>query len=153
MTDLFLAIMGQYRQTATALGGALVQIYFEPLLLTNLSAGAFEQLQLVGDYPAVTGVLLSSSEPGRDPAAIGQPVYASSNPGVATVDTNGVVTAAGNGSTTITATLGALATTNSLVLTVSSTTTLMHEYKFSETTRNEIWPIPCRATAPCGMAR
>jgi hypothetical protein len=120
------------------LGGVLQQIYFQPLLLTNVPPGTFQQLELVGDYPAVTGVLLSSSEPGLDPVAIGHPVYTSSNPNVATVDTNGVVTAVGAGSATLTAKLGAFTSTNSLVLTVAAATTLIHEYKFSETSGTDL---------------
>ena len=119
--------------TTVPLGGALQQIYFQPLLVTNVSVGTFQQLILAGDYPSVTGVMLSSSEPGLDPAMIGQPVYTSSNPNVATVDNNGVVTAVGAGSATLTAKLGNFKTTNSLVLTVGSTTALVHEYKFNET--------------------
>ncbi len=118
--------------TGTPLGGALQQIYFAPLLQTNVAAGTFQQLVLDGDYPAVTGVLLSSSEPGLDPATIGHPAYTSSNPNVATVDANGVLTAVGAGSTTISATLGSLHTSTNVVLTVGSTTSLVHEYKFSE---------------------
>ena len=124
--------------TGTPLGGALQQIYYAPLLATNLAVGDFEQLVLDGDYPNVTGVLLSSSEPGLSPAAIGQVTYASSNPNVAVIDTNGVVTAVGAGSATLTAKLGTLTTTNSLVLTVGNTTTLLHEYKFSETSGTDL---------------
>jgi hypothetical protein len=124
--------------TGAPLGGVLQQIYFQPLLETNLSAGDFEQLVLNGDYPNVTGVLLSSAEPGLSPAAIGHVTYASSNPKVAVIDTNGVVTAVGAGSATLTAQLGTFTTTNSLVLTVGSTTTLLHEYKFSETSGTDL---------------
>ena len=114
------------------------QIYYAPLLATNLAVGDFEQLVLNGDYPNVTGVLLSSPEPGLSHAAIGTVTYASSNPNVATIDTNGVVTAVGNGQATLTATLGSLKSTNSLVLTVGNTTTLLHEYKFSETSGTDL---------------
>jgi hypothetical protein len=124
--------------SAVPLGGALQQIYFLPLLETNVSAGAFQQLQLVGDYPNVTSVLLSSSEPGLDPAATGLPVYTSSNPNVATVNANGVLTAVGPGTATITAKLGTFSATNNVVLTVGPTATLLHEYKFSETSGTDL---------------
>ena len=124
--------------TGAPLGGALEQIYFAPLLETNVAVGSAQQLVLDGDYPNVTGVLLSSSEPGLSPSAIGQPVYASSNPNVATVDTNGVVTAVAAGSATLTAKLGSLKTTNSVVLTVIAAPTLVHEYKFSETSGTDL---------------
>jgi hypothetical protein len=124
--------------TGTPLGGALEQIYFSPLLETNVSVGSAQQLVLDGDYPNVTGVLLSSSEPGLSPSAIGHVIYASSNPSVATIDTNGVVTAVDAGSATLTATLGSFHSTNSVVLTVSAAPTLVHEYKFSETTGTDL---------------
>lgn len=124
--------------TGAPLGGALEQIYFSPLLATNVSIGTFQQLVLDGDYPNVTGVLLSSAEPGLSPSAIGQVTYTSSNPNVAVIDTNGVVTAVGAGSATLTAKLGSLTSTNSVVLTAGNTTTLLHEYKFSETTGTDL---------------
>jgi hypothetical protein len=100
----------------------------------SVTVGVFQQATLVGDYPGVSGVLLSSSEPGVDPATFTAPVYASSNPNVATVDTNGLVTAVGVGSATLTATVGALNSTNSVTITVNPVTpNLVHEYKFSET--------------------
>ena len=83
--------------TATPLGGALQRVYFQPLARPSVTVGAFQQATLVGDYPGVSGVLLSSSEPGVDPATFTAPVYTSSNPNVATVDTNGLVTAVGQG--------------------------------------------------------
>lgn len=119
--------------TNVPLGGALEQVYFQPLLLTNVNVGTFQQATLAGDYPSVTGVLLSSAEPGLDPAAFPQPVYVSSNPNVATVDANGVVTAVGIGSATLTATAGAFTSTNSLAITVSPVVPgLAHRYSFNE---------------------
>jgi hypothetical protein len=120
--------------TPIPLGGALQRVYFQPLVRPTVTVGTFQQSTLVGDYPSVSGVLLSSSEPGVDPATFTAPSYTSSNPNVATVDTNGLVTAVGQGSATLTATVGALNSTNSVVITVNPTVpNLVHEYKFNET--------------------
>ena len=119
--------------TPVALGGALQKVYFQPLPRASLSAGSFEQTTLVGDYPSVTGVLLSSSEPGISPASFSQPFYNSSAPNVVSVDTNGMITALSPGSATITAHVGQLTGTNSLSVTVLAAPVLAHEYKFNET--------------------
>ena len=120
--------------TPIPLGGALQRVYFQPLVRPTVTVGTFQQSTLVGDYPSVSGVLLSSSEPGVDPATFTAPSYTSSNPNVATVDINGLVTAVGQGSATLTATVGALNSTNSVVITVNPTVpNLVHEYKFNET--------------------
>ena len=114
------------------LGGALQSVYFLPLLRTNVNVGTFQQAELAGNYPSVQGVLLSSSEPGLSPDSFAHPVYTSSNPGVATVDTNGIVTAVAVGKATITATVGALSSTNSAVVTVSPVVpALAHRYSFT----------------------
>ncbi|HEX3628070.1 MAG TPA: Ig-like domain-containing protein [Verrucomicrobiae bacterium] len=118
--------------TAVPLGGALQRVYFTPMLHSSVQMADFQQLILVGDYPSVSGVLLSSSEPGLDPASFSHPVYSSSNPNVATIDTNGMVTAVSPGSATLTAKVGALSTTNSLTITVNTgTATLIHRYSFA----------------------
>jgi hypothetical protein len=117
-----------------SLGGSLQQVYFQPLAVGTVNPGDFEQTMLVGDYPSVTGVLLGSSEPGLDPATFPHPTYSSSNPSVATIDTNGIVTAVGSGSATLTATVGAFNTINSVTLTVVPTpATLIHRYSFTGT--------------------
>jgi hypothetical protein len=118
--------------TAIPLGGALSQVYFQPLATNSLQAGDFEQVTLVGDYPAVKGVLLSSSEPGIDPANFPHPVYSSSNPSVATINTNGLLTTISPGTSTITATVGAFNSTNSVTITVTPAGgTLIHRYSFT----------------------
>jgi Concanavalin A-like lectin/glucanases superfamily/Bacterial Ig-like domain (group 2) len=118
--------------TAAPLGGALQRVYFKPLLLTNVTAGTLQQATLVGDYPSVSGVLLSSSEPGLSPSSFTHPVYTSSNPNIVSVDTNGVVTAVGTGSVTLTATVGALTSTNSVAITVKPVVPgLAHRYSFA----------------------
>ena len=117
------------------LGGALLDIAFQPLLRSTVMVGTFQQITLVGDYPAVSGVLLSSAEPGLNPAVTGVPVYTSSNTKVATVDANGILTAVRPGTATITAKLGTLSGTNSVTLTVVPVSnSLIHRYSFSETT-------------------
>ncbi len=118
--------------TLVPLGGALQRVYFQPLLQTNVNVGDFQQATLVGDYPSVTGVLLSSSEPGLSPGSFPQPAYTSSNPGVAAVDANGLVTAVGIGSATLTARVGAFNSTNSVTLTVTPVVPgLAHRYSFT----------------------
>jgi hypothetical protein len=119
--------------TATPLGGPLQRVYFQPLVMSTVNVGTFQQATLVGDYTSVNGVLLSSAEPGLSPGSFPQPVYTSSNPSVATVDTNGVVTAVGLGSSTLTAKVGSFNSTNSVTITVVPVVPgLAHEYKFSE---------------------
>ncbi|HXT10828.1 MAG TPA: LamG-like jellyroll fold domain-containing protein [Candidatus Angelobacter sp.] len=122
--------------TPVPLGGALQRVYFQPLLRTNVTIGVFQQSTLVGDYPSVSGVLLSSSEPGLSPSSFPHPVYTSSNPNVFTVDTNGMVTATGYGTATLSATVGAFTSTNTVSLTVAPppnpNTSLIHRYSFSE---------------------
>jgi hypothetical protein len=119
--------------TTVALGGSLQRVYFQPLVHSSAEAGSFQQATLVGDYPSVSGVLLSSSEPGVDPTTFSAPVYASSNPKVATVDNNGMVTAVAPGSSTLTASVGVLNSTNSVTITVVPVNaTLVHRYSFNE---------------------
>jgi hypothetical protein len=116
----------------TPLGGSLSQVYFLPLATNSLQAGDFEQVTLVGDYPSVSGVLLSSSEPGIDPANFPHPVYSSSNPSVATINTNGILTAISPGTSTITATVGVLNTAAGVTITVMPAGgTLIHRYSFT----------------------
>lgn len=114
--------------------GTLSQIYYQPLLgspANTLRVGTIQQAQLVGDYPPVTGVLLSSPEPGIDLNGVA-PVYSSSNPSVLTVNANGMVTAVSAGTATLTASYGGK---NSPALTVTVapvTPTLVNRFSFSE---------------------
>jgi hypothetical protein len=134
-TDIIITDNGTNTAVTTVpLGGALQQVYFQPLLKTNLMPGSFQQAILVGDYPAVPGVLLSSSEPGLSPASFSHPVYRSSNPQVLAVDTNGLITAVGPGTATLTAQVGPFTSTNSVSVTVAPLgANLIHRYSFSET--------------------
>jgi hypothetical protein len=118
--------------TPVPLGGALERVYFQPVLKANVPVGTFQQLVLVGDYPRVTGVYLSSAEPGLSPSSFPAPVYTSSNPNVISVDANGVATAVGPGSASITATVGSFATPSAVTITVSDNPpTLAHRYSFT----------------------
>jgi hypothetical protein len=118
--------------TAVPLGGALQRVYFQALAKSSVTVGTFQQSTLVGDYPSVGGVLLSSSEPGLDPTNFAAPVYTSSNIKVATVDTNGLVTAVGEGTARLTAMVGTFASTNSVTLTVGPVVPgLAHRYSFT----------------------
>jgi hypothetical protein len=125
--------------TAVPLGGALQRVYFQSLAKSSVTVGTFQQATLVGDYPSVGGVLLSSDEPGLDPTNFAAPVYTSSNIKVATVNTNGLVTAVGEGSTKITALVGTFASTNSVTLTVVPVVPgLAHRYSFASNTANDL---------------
>jgi hypothetical protein len=118
--------------TAVPLGGALQRVYFQPLSLASVSVGTFQQATLAGDYPSVGGVLLSSSEPGVDPATFAAPVYVSSNPNVASIDSNGLVTAVAAGTATLSASVGSLNSTNTVTITVTPVVpSLTHRYSFA----------------------
>ncbi len=118
--------------SVTPLGGALKRVYFKPVLKATVPMGTFQQLALVGDYPNITGVYLSSAEPGVDPASFPTPSYTSSNPQVLTVDANGVATAVGPGSATVSATVGAFTSGNTVTITVSDNPPAMvHRYSFT----------------------
>jgi hypothetical protein len=116
--------------TATPLGGSLQSVSFSPLLVSPAPVGSMQQLVLVGNYPAVTEVLLSSAEPGVDPATFPTPVYTSSDTCVVTVDANGVATAVAPGTATISATVGSH-TASPITFTVSHTTSMSHRYSFT----------------------
>ena len=120
--------------TPVALGGALSAIHFSALSKPTMMVGTFQQATLSGDYPSVTGVLLSSDEPGLDPASYAAPVYTSSNPGIVSVAANGMLTAVSAGTATISATVGALSTGTPLSVTVAPlSAALAHRYSFNET--------------------
>jgi hypothetical protein len=114
--------------------GTLSQIYYQPLLgspANTLRVGTIQQAQLVGDYSPVTGVLLSSPEPGIDLNGVA-PVYSSSNPSVLTVNANGIVTAVSAGTATLTASYGGKNSPALTVTVVPVTPTLVNRFSFSE---------------------
>jgi len=116
--------------TTVPLGGSLTGIRFEPLNEPMAPVGSQQALLLVGDYPSVTGVLLSSPEPGIDLATLpGTPAYTSSDTCVVTVDANGVATSVGAGDATITATVGSFTAT--IPFNVPHSVTPIHRYSFT----------------------
>ncbi len=116
--------------TTKPLGGSLSGISFKPLNEAMAPVGSQQALVLVGAYPSVTGVLLSSPEPGIDLATLpGTPVYTSSDTCVVTVDANGVATAVGAGDATITAMVGAFTAT--IPFNVPHKATPIHRYSFN----------------------
>ncbi len=118
--------------TVVPLGGDLQRVYFQPVLKANVPLGTFQQLVLVGDYPSVTGVYLSSAEPGLSPGSFPAPAYTSSNPNVVTVDANGVATAIAPGTATLSAVVGSFTTTNTVTINVANNTaSLLHRYSFT----------------------
>ena len=120
--------------TSLPLGGTVQRVYFQALLLNTMEMGSFQRATLVGDYPFVSGALVSSEEPGVDPATLPGPVtFTSSNPSVATVDSNGIVRAIAPGTATLSAALGSLTSTNALTISVTpDNATLVHRYSFNE---------------------
>ncbi len=104
--------------TTTPLAGGLQDIHLA-LSVTNITVGGWEFLNVLGDYPGVHNVVMTSLNPAVLPATI---AYQSSNPNVAVVTSNSIVIALAAGSTTITATLGAFTSTNSVSVTVPPAT-------------------------------
>jgi len=108
------------------LGGSLITVH--PAARTNMMVGTFQQVALLGDYPGVVNVDLSYLDPTTVPA----PTFVSSAPGVVSVTTGGHAVALSVGSATITATSGVLSS-NILIVVTPFTNSLIHDYKFSET--------------------
>jgi arabinan endo-1,5-alpha-L-arabinosidase len=102
----------------TPLGGALQDIHLA-LATTNITVGGSQFLSVLGDYPGVQNVVMTSLNPATLPGTIG---YQSANTNVAVVTSNSIVIAVTAGSTTITASLGAFTGTNSVTVTVPSAT-------------------------------
>jgi hypothetical protein len=121
--------------TNVGLGGNLQSVFIEPLAQPTMAAGTFQQAKLLGNYPNVTNVLLSTTDPGVDPATLpgGAIVaFASSNPSVFTVDTNGVVTAVSAGHATLSATMGTYSNGVTVTVTAAVAPTLLHRYSFND---------------------
>jgi hypothetical protein len=112
---------GRTRVTTVPLGGSLRDIHLQAFP-ANVTVGFSQPLVLLGDYPNVQNTVLTALDPTTLPGTIG---YQSSNPGVAVIDTSGLVTAVGAGTATLTATLGAFSSTNSIALTVTPNTNLV----------------------------
>ncbi len=109
---------GRTLVTTVPLGGSLQDIHLQSFP-TNMTLGVSQSLTLLGDYPNVRNVVLTALDPATLPGTI---AYQSSAPGVAVVSTNGLVTPITAGSATLTATLGAFSSTNSIIITVTPNT-------------------------------
>ncbi len=121
--------------TAVSLGGSLQRVYLRPLPLATMRVGVFQRAKLLGDYPSVSGVLVSTEEPGVPQTSLpGTAVITSSDPNVVTVNSLGVVTAVAPGTATLSATLGAFTSTNTLTVSVvpAAAAPLVHRYSFNE---------------------
>ncbi len=112
------AIPGRTRVTTIPLGGSLQDMHLGSFP-TGMTMGTFQRLPVLGDYPNVQNAVLTALDPATLPGTI---AYQSSNPNVVVVDTNGLVAAVAPGSATLTATLGAFSSTNSITVTVVSDT-------------------------------
>ena len=115
------SLPGRTIVTTAPLGGSLQDIHLQSFP-TNLTVGMSQTLTVLGDYPNVQNAVLTALDPATLPGTI---IYQSSNPSVAVIDTNGLVTAVAAGNTALTATLGAFSSTNSIAVTVTANTNLL----------------------------
>jgi len=112
------SIPGRTIVTATPLDGGLQDIHLA-LASTNVTVGDSEFLNVQGDYPGVQDVVMTSMNPAALP---GQIAWQSSNTNVAVVTSNSMIVAVAPGNSTITATLGAFISTNSVTVNVTAVT-------------------------------
>ena len=128
-TDLTITDNGTHTVVTVPALGTLQNIYLGPG--SNMMVGAIQKPVVLGNFANVSGVPLSA----LDAAQLGgsMVVYHSTAPSVVSVTTNGV-TAVSPGNAMISATLGAVTSTNSVFITVTTMpNSLMHRYSFSET--------------------
>jgi hypothetical protein len=111
-------IPGRTIVTAPPLGGTLQDIHLA-LSSTNINVGKSEFLDVLGDYPGVQNVVMTSLNPATLPGPI---AFQSSDTNVVMVTSNSVTVAVAPGSAAITATLGAFISTNSVTVTVPPVT-------------------------------
>jgi hypothetical protein len=132
--DLIVTDDGTNTYVRTApLGGALQNVFIPPLNPANIVVGTVQQAKLLGNYPNVTNVLVSTAEPGVVPSSLpGSVVFSSSNPNIFTVSSDGIITGISPGTASLKAVLGTFTNTESVTV-VPNTVTLLHEYKFNET--------------------
>ncbi|HEU5068871.1 MAG TPA: hypothetical protein VFV96_00480 [Verrucomicrobiae bacterium] len=117
-----------YMNYAVGFGLGSLQSVTLSVTRTNMLAGTVQQAHFTGDYVAQSGVDLST-----DPNT----VWSSSDPGVLTVSPQGLLTAVGLGSATLSVTNGAFnAATNITV--VPLTTTLIHRYSFTSDANDSV---------------
>jgi hypothetical protein len=92
------------------------------LARASMMAGTFQQTTVFGDYQNVVNVNVTAA------AGI---VYSTSDPGRATVSPNGLVTAVGPGTVTVTATLAGKSGSQTIEITPLAAT-LAHQYSFND---------------------
>ncbi|MGA9452336.1 MAG: LamG-like jellyroll fold domain-containing protein [Verrucomicrobiia bacterium] len=129
-TDLSITDNGTTTIVTVPALGTLQNIYLGPSR-SSMMVGTFQKPGVFGNFANVSDVPLSA----LDAAQLGGStvVYNSTAPSVASVTTNGLVTAVSTGNAIISATLGAFTTTNSVFITVTPfTNSLIHRYSFSE---------------------
>jgi len=98
------------------------------VVTTSMIKGAIQNAKVYADFSAVTNVNVTRE--------LGT-VYQSSNPLVVTVDTNGVITAVGPGTATVTATYGTMSDSKTITVTVAETR-LKHRWSFNETSGDTV---------------
>ena len=131
MTDFTLTDDGTNTVVKPTPLGALQNISLQSPRSTMM-VGTFQNPVALGNFANVSGVPLSA----LDAAQLGGAtvVYSSSATNVVGVTASGHVTALHPGTTTVSATLGAFTSTNSVLITVTPfTNSLIHRYSFSET--------------------
>lgn len=115
--------------TAPALG-TLQNIYLQSPRSTMM-VGTFQNPIALGNFSGISSVPLSALDAAQ--SGSNTVVYSSSAPGIVSVTTNGYVTALSPGTATVSATLGAFTSTNSVLITVTPLVNgLIHRYSFSE---------------------
>lgn len=107
------------------LGGALQSVQL--IGRSNMMAGTFQDMPLLGNYPNVTNAVLGY----LDPAVVPPPTYQCSDTNVVSVAANGRVTALRAGTVQIVAMSGSFSATNFITVT-PMTNSLIHRYSFSE---------------------
>ncbi len=112
------SIPGRTIVTATPLGGSLQDVHLA-IASTNITVGGSEFLNVLGDYPGVQDVAVTSLNPAILPGEI---AWQSSNTNVAMVTSNSMIVAVAPGNSTITVTLGAFVSTNSIAVDVTAVT-------------------------------
>jgi hypothetical protein len=108
------------------LGGSLLNVGLSPR--TNMMVGTFQQIDVLGDYPSVTNVVMRYLDPAT---VLLTPTFQSSAPNVVSVTTNGYAAPLSPGSANITVTFGAFSGTN-LITVTPFTSSLVHRYSFTE---------------------
>jgi len=111
--------------------GALQSISLNPPVRSTMMAGTIQPVPTaLGNFQNVTGVPLNVLDAAQSPGTV---VYSSSNPSVVSTSVSGMLTALKPGTATISGSIGAASAANSYLITVTPfTNSLVHEYRFSE---------------------